>query len=138
MAVNTVGQAKLYWIAAPDVAKMASILDPDVFPAMSASGGEIANLPAVVSSGVPDGSLYLIDGSGIAADGGAVTVSASSQADILMDTQPSMDATTPTPASMVSMFQSNSTALKADAWFGVQVLRDDAVAVIEGISWGGS
>lgn len=142
MAVNSVGTARLYWVAAPDVAKMASVLTNgglDAFPAMSASGGEMANLPAIVSSGVPDGNLYLIDASGIAADGGPVTVATSSQADVLMDTAPPMNSTTPTAAAaMVSMFQSNSTALKADAWFGAQVLRDDAVAVITGIAWGGA
>jgi HK97 family phage major capsid protein len=141
LAVNTVGAAKLYWIAAPDVAKRASTLDAtglDAFPAMSAMGGELANLPCIVSSsGVPAGSLYLVDASGIAADGGPVTVKVSTQGDVLMDTAPPMNATTPTPASLVSLWQTNSTGLLANAWLGAQVLRDDAVAVITGISWGG-
>jgi len=140
LAVNTVGAAKLYWIAAPDVAKRASVLPTtdgaDAFPAMSAMGGELANLPAIVSSGVPAGSLYLVDASGIAADGAGVTVAASRNATIEMDTAPTMDATVPTPAQMVSMFQTNSTALIANAWIAAQVLRSDAVAVITGIGWG--
>ena len=80
MAVNSVGTAKLYWIAAPDVAKMASTLNStglDAFPAMSATGGEMANLPAIVSSGVAGGSLVPGRCLGIAADGGPVTVNAS-------------------------------------------------------------
>ena len=96
----------------------------------------MANLPAIVSSGVPAGELYLVDASGIAADGGPVTVRASTQADVLMDSAPTMDSDTPTPATMTSMFQSNSTALAANAWIAAQVLRDDAVAVITGIDWG--
>ena len=104
----------------------------------AASGGELANLPCIVSSGVPAGSLlYLVDASGIAADGGPVTVTASGQADVLMETAPNMSTATPTPAQMVSMFQTNSTALKAHAWFAAEVLRDDAVAVVTGINWGG-
>jgi len=140
LAVNSVGMAKPYWISSVDVAKKASTLTDtaglDAFPAMSATGGEMANLPAIVSSGVPAGELYLVDASGIAADGGPVTVRASSQADVLMDSAPTMDSDTPTGAQMTSMFQSNSTALLANAWIAAQVLRDDAVAVITGIDWG--
>jgi HK97 family phage major capsid protein len=140
LSVPAVGNAKLYWVCAPDVAKRASTLEGgglDAFPAMSATGGEMANLPAIVSSGVPSGELYLVDASGIAADGGPATVGASNQAAILMDTAPVMSSATPTPAQMISMFQTNSTALKADAWIAAQVLRDDAVAVVTGITWGG-
>ena len=82
-------------------------------------------------------SLYVINAAAIAADGGPVTVDVSTQADVLMDTAPTMSSDTPTPAQMTSMFQSNSTALKASAWFGAQVLRDDAVAVVSDIDWGG-
>src|SRR5262249_8920700 len=59
LAVNTVGNAKLYWIAAKDVASKASTLADsaglDAFPAMSATGGEMANLPCIVASGIPSG-----------------------------------------------------------------------------------
>jgi len=116
LAVNTVGAAKLYWIAAPDVAKKASTLADtaglDAFGAMSATGGELANLPCIVASGVPAGELFLIDASGIAVDAGPPTIDASSETNVLMDTSPSMDSSTPTAASTVSMYQTNSTALK--------------------------
>jgi hypothetical protein len=102
---------------------------------MSATG-EMANLPAIVSSGVPAGNSYLVDASGIAADGGPVTVNTSQQTSILMDTAPSMNSDTPTLATMVSMWQTNSTALIANLRFA-QVLRDDAIAVITGVNWGG-
>jgi HK97 family phage major capsid protein len=139
LAVTAVGAPKLYWIVAPDVAKKASTLADtaglDAFPAMSAAGGEMANLPAVVSSGVPAGEAYLVNAAGIAADAGPVTVDVSSQADIQMDTAPTTTSATPTASTLVSMFASNSTALRCDAWFGAQVLRDDTVAVITGINW---
>jgi Phage capsid family len=141
LAVNSIGAARLYWIAAPDVAKRASVLatttGADAFTAMSATGGELAGLPAIVANGVPGGHLYLVDASGIAADGGPVTVEASGQADVQMSDAPTMDGTTPTAAALTSMFMSNSTALRATAWFGASVLRDDAVAEITDIAWGG-
>lgn len=139
LSVNSVGDAKLYWVVAPDVAKKASTLGgngTNTFPAMSATGGEMANLPALVSSGVPAGMIYLLDASGIAADADEVDVRVSNQADVLMDTAPSMNSATPTAAQMVSMFQTNSVALLATAMFGAQRLRDDAIALIEGVDWG--
>jgi hypothetical protein len=143
LAVNSVGLARLYWVAAPDVAKLASTLSitdgGPAFAAASATGGELANLPLLVSSGLGAGTLALLNGSGIAANGLAPVVSVSTQADIAMDTAPPMNATTPTPAQMVSMFQTNSAAVKAIAEFAVEKLRDDAVTTVTGINattWG--
>jgi hypothetical protein len=135
-AVNSAGIARLYWVASEDVGKFGSTLATSwpAFLAASATGGELANLPMLVSSGVPSGTLYLVDATGIAADGGPVTVDISTQADVLMDTAPPMNSTTPTPATVVSMFQTDSTALKALAIFGAAKLRANAVAVITGIT----
>jgi HK97 family phage major capsid protein len=139
-AVNTVGPAKLYWIAGKDVAKRASTLatttGADAFTAMSPTGGEMAGLPVMVASGIPSNSLMLVDASGIAADAGSPTVDTSSEADVMMNSAPTMDSSTPTPAQKTSMFMTNSTVIKAQAWIAAEVLRTDAVAVIEGINWG--
>jgi HK97 family phage major capsid protein len=139
LAVNTVGAAKLYWIASPDVATKASTLADtaglDAFPAMSATGGEMAGLPCLVASGVPAGELFLIDASGIAVDAGPPTVSVSGNADIAMDTSPTMTSSGPSAANLVSMYATNSTALKCETWIGAAVLRNNAVAVVTGINW---
>jgi len=84
---------------------------------------------------VPSGTLYLIDASGVAADAGPVTVDVSNQSDILMDTAPSgMNSATPSgTATLVSMFQTDSTALRATAVFGAAKIRS-AVAVVTGIT----
>lgn len=136
MAVSTAGSAKLYWLCGANVAKRASTLattdGADAFVAMSAMGGELANLPAIVSSGILADLLVLIDASGIAADGGPINVSASIEADVMMNDAPLADSA----AVMTSLFQRNLTALRAGAWFAAQPLRDDCVAVIEGIAWG--
>ena len=137
LQVSTAGPelARPYALAAPDVAVRAAALatadGAQVFVAASPSGGEIANVPLLVSSGVPDGSLVIIDAAGIAVDAAAPTTEASQHADLLMRTDPTM------PAQMTSMWQSNSTALKANAIFGAEILRPDAVAVVTGITWGG-
>jgi hypothetical protein len=136
LATNAAGIARPYWIAAVDVAKFASTLGTNLpaFAAASAVGGELANLPMLVSSGVASGTLYLIDASGFAADGGPVAIEVSSEADILMNTAPPMNSTTPTAASMVNMFQTDSAALKAVAMIGASKIRNDAAALITGIT----
>lgn len=140
LAVNSGSAGRLYWIASVDTAKMASTLSTTAggmaFQAASAAGGELAGLPLLVSGGLADGALALVDAAGIAANGLGPTVSVSTQADILMDTAPPMNSTTPTAAQMVSMFQTNSTALQAVAWFGAEKIRDDSVAMVHGITWG--
>jgi len=134
--VNSSSRGKLYWIAGVNTAKRASTLatttGADAFAAMSATGGELANLPCIVSSGIAADSLVLIDASGIAVDGGSPpTVTASTEADVIMDSAPVVGAA----ALVTSMFQLNMTALKASAMFGVQPLRDDCVAQITNITW---
>ena len=69
-AVNSVGSARLFWIASQDVAKRLSTF-PKLCPNASASGGEVVeNLPLLVSSAAEAGSLRLLDASGVAATGG--------------------------------------------------------------------
>jgi HK97 family phage major capsid protein len=146
LAVNSVGSARLYWLCSPDVAKRASVLTDtsglDAFPEMSAStdkntglAGMMAGLPVLIASGVPAGELFLVDASGIAVDAGPPAINVSGNANIQMDTAPGMTSSGPSAAQLVSMYQTNSTAIKADAWFGAAVLRNNAVAVVSNINW---
>ena len=89
LAVGSTSTSALYWVASVDVAKRASALGPALMPAMSSSGGEMLNLPCLVSSAVDEGSLYLIDASRIAADVAAVELRASTHASIEMEAAPS-------------------------------------------------
>jgi Phage capsid family len=127
-----------YWLSAVDVAKWGSTLTQakggPPFAAASVVGGELANIPLLVSSGIPSGMLYLIDAAAICADAVAPTVEVSVEADVQMDTAPGMASDVPTAANLVSMFQTNSTALKATALSAAEKLRSNAVAVISGIS----
>lgn len=134
--VNMAGIARPYWIASTDVGKFGSTLATfsPAFAAASVVGGELANLPLLVSSGVPSGTLYLVDAAGIAADAVGPTVAVSSNADLQMDSSPTMSSATPTATTAVSMFATNSSAVKAVAVFGAAKLRADAVAVVTGIT----
>jgi HK97 family phage major capsid protein len=138
LAVTSGSLQRLYWVASTDVGKLASTLGDTkggpAFAAASAVGGELANLPLLVSSGVASGTLYLVDGAQIAANGEAPTIDISSQANIQMDAAPTMASDVPTATTTVSMFQTNSTALRSVAVLACQKLRNTAVAVVTGIS----
>lgn len=135
-AVNMVGLARPYWLAATDVGKFASSLPTfqPAFAAASATGGELANLPMLVSSGVPSGTLYLLDASGVAADASGPEIAVSREADVVMDSAPAASSAAPTAASAVSMFTTDSHAVKATAVFAAAKLRADAVALVTGIT----
>jgi hypothetical protein len=64
------------------------------------------------------------------ADDGQVVIDASREASLQMDDTPTNDATTGTGASMVSMFQTNSVALRAERIINWKKRRAGAVAMI--------
>jgi hypothetical protein len=139
-SVNTSGAAKLYWLCGLHTANRAATLDAaglPVFSAMSATGGELCQIPALVSAGVPTNELILIDGNSILAATEAIIPRETQEADLLMSTTPAMNSTTPTATQMTSMWQTDSTGVIAEAVFSARVMRDAAVYTVTGVNWGG-
>ena len=133
-AVNTSGAGYLFFAMSADVANRAAL--SDITHAMTPTGGEIVGLPAMVSRMIPAGTLYLINAAAIAANAGAVELSASQEADIEMSDAPVADAGVPTPAaSLVSMWQTNAVALRAVIEFAAERLLPNAVAKMTDIAW---
>lgn len=126
--------ARLYWVAAEDVGIRISTLD-DGRNQMGPKGGSFMSLPALVSKAIPEGTLALVDGSGIAGDNHTITVDASSQTTLQMATNPSQNSATGTGSNMTSLFQTGSVALMARAEFGFEKIRDNAVATLSDIEW---
>lgn len=133
--VNTKGAGPLVWIIAPDVANVLAV-SPSEFPGMSPTGGTLLNLPAYVSDSAGSGTLYLLNAGSVAADSDAIVVRASEVTSVQMDDEPTQDAVTPAPSTVVSMFQTNSTVMVAEAYFGGQIVRSNALAVLTDIAWG--
>lgn len=112
------------------------------FPNVTMSGGSIDGVPLIVSNYVPQSAggsrLVLAFASEIyLADDGVVTVSASREASILMDDAPAMNSGTPTGSNnLVSMFQTNSIALRAERYINWAKRRSVAVSVLQDINWG--
>jgi len=109
-----------------------------MFPTVPVSGsGELCGIPFLPSDGLDDGDLWLIDASAIAAGSDTIALVASREASIEMaNSALAQDATTGTGAALVSMWQTNSVALKCEASLAAEVLRPDSIARITGTSWG--
>jgi hypothetical protein len=127
--VNVSGGGALFWAASVDVGNRLALIN-DGKGGMSPLGGEFLNLPALVSGTIPSGTLRLINAAAIAGNVDSISLDASGQVDLLMQDDPEG------AAAMVSMFQSNATALKAEVAFGVEKIRVDAVAEVTDIAWG--
>lgn len=129
-----------YFILASDVARIMSTeragnirLWPDLAPL----GGEISGIPALVTDRIADGTTMLIDASAIAANGGEVQIATSTVADVQMVDNPTVATSAGSPAApvaaqLVSLFQSNGVALRAERTFSFRLLRSNAVAAVTG------
>lgn len=107
------------------------------FPGVSMTGGTLQGLLVIVSQHVPAGIVALVNASDIyLADEGGITVDMSREASLQMDNAPTMNSTTPTGTSVVSMFQTNSVAFRAEREVGWARRRADAVAYLTGVAWG--
>ncbi|HBZ7302651.1 TPA: phage major capsid protein [Klebsiella pneumoniae] len=106
------------------------------YPEMTLLGGTFQGLPAIVSQYVGN-QLVLVNAPDIyLADDGGVAVDMSREASLEMESAPTGDSVTPTGTELVSMFQTNSVAIRAERWINWKRRRTAAVAVISGVNYG--
>lgn len=131
--------ARLHFVMHPGVANRASTLATTsgalVFPNMTPTGGELLGVPAMPSSQVGSGELYLIDCSQIAAGAGSIRIDTSDVAAIQLTDAPTVNAGTGTAANLVSGFQTGMSAIRAVAEVNANRLRESAVAGLTGVAW---
>ncbi|MDU3897845.1 MAG: hypothetical protein E7G69_15240, partial [Enterobacter sp.] len=65
-----------------------------------------------------------------------VAVDMSREASLEMESDPTGDSVSPTGTELVSMFQTNSVAIRAERWINWKRRRTAAVAVISGVNYG--
>jgi len=115
---------------------MRTALDQPEFAGITMTGGTFFQLPVIVSEHVGD-YVVLANASDVwVADDGGVTVDMSTEASLQMDDAPAGSSVTPTAAQLVSMFQTNSVAFRAERTINWARRRDTGVAVISGVAWG--
>lgn len=108
------------------------------FPSISMNGGTFMGLPVIVSEHVTD-YVALVNANDIwFADEGGIAVDMSTEASLEMMDNPTGDsvASTPVDAELVSMFQTNSVAFRAERTINWARRRTSGVAVLSDVTWG--
>jgi HK97 family phage major capsid protein len=122
---------------------MQNALGQREFPGVSMMGGTFNGVPVIVSeyldnsAGSAGGIVILANARDIwLADDGQVTIDASREASLQMDDAPTNNSGTGTEAQLVSMFQTNSVALRAERFINWSKRRSTAVQWLDTVSWG--
>lgn len=137
--------SKGVWIMTPTTALAISLmlnaLGQPVFPGITMNGGEFFGLPVVTSNsatmvGSPvsgEGNMIILLNAPevLLADDGQVTIDASAEASLEMLDNPTNSAAAGTPTTMVSMFQTNSIAIRAVRFINWAKRRSVAVQYIK-------
>jgi HK97 family phage prohead protease len=120
------------------LAMMTNPLGQQEFPTMRATGGTVYGMPVIVSDYVPSATVVLVNATDIfLADDGDVSVDTSMEASLEMSDAPAHDASTPTGASLVSLWQTNSVGVKAERIINWMRGRTQSVAYLTSADWGG-
>lgn len=103
--------------------------------------GRLYNTYVVASDSVPAATVVAVDPMSILlADEGQVELTMSREATLEMDDAPGGELSTPTGATgaLVSMFQANATAVRAERWINWVAGRTAGVQVISAATWNGA
>jgi HK97 family phage prohead protease len=123
------------------LAMMTNPLGQSEFPSMSMRGGTLSGMPVIASDYVTQAMniVVLVNASDIfVADDGDIAIDASREASLEMSDAPAHDSITPTGStSMVSMYQTNSVALRAERVINWMRGRTQSVAYLTSADWGG-
>jgi len=139
--VTSGADAKLFFITTRTIAEALSFL-PDsagaaAFPTMTPTGGTIAGVPVIVCDEVTSGEIILCDAQQVAAGTqGTLVLDAATETSIQFDTAP--DSPTTASTNIVSLYQSDIIALKAERWLGAKLLRTAGAAKITGAAYTGN
>ncbi|MFI0847317.1 phage major capsid protein [Mesorhizobium sp. IMUNJ 23232] len=134
-AIND-GQGRLAFVASVDVANAAVMVD-DHHGGTSPEGlSEFFGLPFAVSSGLPAGTLVLLNGDKIAADIESIVLDVSRHGTVEMSDTPTNNAVTGTGAQQVSLWQTNSVGIAVTGIYGAAVGAPDALGILTDIEWG--
>jgi HK97 family phage major capsid protein/HK97 family phage prohead protease len=138
---NNLG-ANLVWIMTQQqalaISLMVNSLGQPQFPGISLTGGTLAGLPVIVSENIPSTGGSPVDGYPIIlvkandillADDGQVTIDASREASLQMETAPDSPPTAST--TLVSLWQHNMIAIKAERYINWAKARSTAVGFIQ-------
>ncbi|HEK1999764.1 TPA: phage major capsid protein [Proteus mirabilis] len=117
------------------LSKMKNPLGQKMYPDLSFLGGAFQGLPAIVSQYAGE-QLILVNAQDVyLADDGQVVIDASREASLQMEDSPTNSSKTGTGAQLVSMFQTNSVAIRAERFINWRKRRPEAVAYVSGVNY---
>jgi HK97 family phage prohead protease len=123
------------------LAMMTNPLGQSEFPGMSMAGGTLIGMPVIASDYITKAMniVVLVNASDIfVADEGDIAIDASREASLEMSDAPAHNSGTPTGAtSLVSMFQTNTVAIRAERIINWMRGRTQSVAYLTSTDWGG-
>jgi len=106
---------------------------------MTPTGGTFAGLRTIVSDALATDVISLIDATGLAMAASPVDIRTSRETAVELATSSSMTSgPSVSAANLVSMFQTNSAALKAERSIAFAALRPNTYASLTGVEWGTS
>lgn len=132
--------SRIFAAVSPQLMARLALIDPASFPDLGIHGGTLADITFVPDDSITEDStgstMTIFDASRIAFADEGVDVRASREATLQFDDAPDAPPTASTVAH--SLFQENRIAILAERFFGIALVSDDAVAVIEGCAYGAS
>lgn len=109
------------------------------FVDLGARGGQLFGLPCITSTHIPNdtggSSIILVDAQQILLASGTLEIATGRSATLEMVDNPSSNSATATGTTQVSMFASNSTALRVERQINWQRARIDAVSWLSGVNY---
>jgi HK97 family phage major capsid protein/HK97 family phage prohead protease len=144
--LNNMGASGVVLIMPETLALAASLLtnafgQPE-FPSLTPTGGTLRGIPvfttqyAANQSGSGNLVIALKPNEIALADDGGVDVSVSTEASLEMSDAPTNRSDTPTAASLVSLWQTNSIGIKAERFVNWTKRRSTAVVYMDDVNWG--
>lgn len=123
------------------LATMVNALGQPEFPGMTVNGGMFMGMPVIVSEAAGTTVVLMNAGDVWLADDGGVNVDTSTEASLQMVdqgsiTQDSIGDSDPIETTLVSMFQTNSVAIRVETMINWALRRSTGIATITGAEWG--
>lgn len=145
IAANNPPTTAVYIMSSTTALALSLMMNPlgqPEFPGISMMGGTFAGVPVIVSeylAGDSSGGMVILANAADIwlADDGGFTIDASREASLQMMDTPTNNSATATATAMVSMFQTNSVALRCERFINWAKRRASAVQYLTGVNYGG-
>lgn len=139
VAANNPLQSGVWLMGATYALRLMMMLNPlgqREFTGITMQGGTFFELPVIVSNYLGD-YVALVNAEDIyLADEGGVDIAMSTEASLEMVDNPTQDSSAPTDTELVSMFQTNSVAFRAERTMNWARRRASAAAWMDNVTWG--